>query len=209
MAMNISNILSTYGSNNLTTAAATQQNVSNTNFSNFLSTALSGTGSSMQSNEDFLLSALSSSSNANLEKSLLSGNSSMNLFTESLTNTADNAGTGFSPPIDSGNSTTIDQQIPGTSYFSDMLTNSLQSQVTSMMTNAKMQLENNLNMYIEKTQGSSSFGVQETISRMQNNISTFDSFIAERKTANSLLDALNANSSLTQYFVNKNRTSAF
>jgi hypothetical protein len=72
MALDISSILSTYGSRPLNTNPAIQTNAANnTNFSDFFLNALSGSGTSSQSNEETLLSALTSSSNANLVQGLL------------------------------------------------------------------------------------------------------------------------------------------
>lgn len=207
MAMDISNILSVYGSSLLNKTSSTQSSLAgNTNFSNYLLNALSGTEMSTRSNESTLLSALSSSSNTSLVQALLSDDSYMNLLADSLPATAGKTGSAFSS-LD-GNPTGMDHQIPGSDYFSNMLTSSLQSQVMSMMANTKMKLEDDLDTDIEKTGDSPSLGVQQTITRMQNNISNLDHFISERKTENSLLDALNANSSFTQYLVNKNRSSA-
>jgi hypothetical protein len=132
----------------------------------------------------------------------------MNLFTDYLTNTTREAGAAISSSLDDNSTPGINHQIPGSGYFSDVLTSSLQSELTGMMTNAKVKLEDNMIGYIEKTGENPSPAVQQTISRMQNNISSIDNFISERKMENSLLDALNANSSLKQYLINKNRTSA-
>ena len=92
-------------------------------------------------------------------------------------------------------------------YFNDVLTSSLQSQITGMMTSAKENLENNMNAYTARMGDNRSEGVQQTIERMQSNISSLDNFISQRKTENSLLEALNAKSSLTQYLIDKNSTS--
>ena len=48
--------------------------------------------------------------------------------------------------------------------------------------------------------------VQQTLTRMQNNISVLENYLSQRSTENGLMNALNANSSLTQYLVNKNNT---
>ena len=46
--------------------------------------------------------------------------------------------------------------------------------------------------------------VQQTLTRMQNNISVLENYLSQRSTENGLMNALNSNSSLTQYLVNKN-----
>ena len=76
----------------------------------------------------------------------------------------------------------------------------------SVLTGAKSKLENNMTQYADKMGDNKSEAVQQTLTRMQNNISVLENYLSQRSTENGLMNALNANSSLTQYLVNKNNT---
>ena len=76
----------------------------------------------------------------------------------------------------------------------------------SVLTGAKSKLENNMTQYADKMGDNKSEAVQQTLTRMQNNISVLENYLSQKSTENGLMNALNANSSLTQYLVNKNNT---
>ena len=76
----------------------------------------------------------------------------------------------------------------------------------NVLTGAKTKLENNMTTYAEKMGDNKSEAVQQTLTRMQNNISVLENYLSQKSTENGLMNALNANSSLTQYLVNKNNT---
>lgn len=208
MAMDIADLLSISGNSLFKTTSSNQTNTSSgAGFSNFLLNAVSNPGASSSVNEDILSSAVSSIS-ANLAEGLLSGGSSGSSLTDYMNNAANGANSVFSSTIDPAGSADMFGTSTTSDYFSDVLTSSLQSQITGMMTSAKDNLENNMNAYTSRMGDNRSEGVQQTIERMQSNISSLDNFISQRKTENSLLDALNAKSSLTQYLIDKNSTSA-
>ncbi|MGM9949024.1 MAG: hypothetical protein ACI33P_02815 [Lysinibacillus sp.] len=208
MAMDIAGLLSVYGGSLLNTTSSNQTNTSTgADFSNYLLNAISNPGAPPPVNGDFLSSAVSSTS-SDLAQTLLSGGSSGSSLTDYNNDGVNGADAIFSSLLDTGNS----REMLGTSAtidtFSDVLTSSLQAQITSMMASAQGNLQSDRNAYATGMGDGRSEGVQQTIERMQNNMSGLDNFIAERKTENSLLDALNARGSLTQYLIDKNKSSA-
>ena len=207
MAMDIADLLSISGSSLFNTTSSNQTNTSSgADFSNFLLNAVSNPGASSSVNGDMLSSAVSSMS-SNLAQGLLSGGSSGSPLTDYTNDAANGASSVFSSTIDPAGSADMFGTSTTSDYFNDVLTSSLQSQITGMMTSAQENLENNMNAYTARMGDNRSEGMQQTIERMQSNISSLDNFISQRKTENSLLEALNAKSSLTQYLIDKNRTS--
>ncbi len=77
----------------------------------------------------------------------------------------------------------------------------------NVLTGAKTKLEDNMTTYAEKMGDNKSEAVQQTLTRMQNNISVLENYLSQKSTENGLMNALNANSSLTQYLINKNNSS--
>ena len=208
MAIDIAGLLSVYGGNLFNTTSSNQSNTSSgADFSNYLLNAVSNPGASSPVSGDILSSAASSIS-SNLAEGLLSGGSSGSTLTGYMNNGASSANSLFSSPVDLAGSADMFGTSTTSDYFSDVLTSSLQSQITGMMTGAMENLENNMNGYTARMGDDRSERVQQTLERMQNNISGLDNFISERKTENSLLDALNARGSLTQYLIEKNNSSA-
>ena len=201
MSIDISSLLSVYNSSllNKTSSSNSKNTAMNTNFSDYLMDVLSNRNSATSTDENALYKTLTSSTNSNntLQAMLGSGSSSTAL-TQYLSNY-----TGDSSTNAIFNNT---NQAKNSEYYSDTLTSSLETKMMSVLTGAKSKLENNMTQYADKMGDNKSEAVQQTLTRMQNNISTIENYLSQRSTENGLMNALNANSSLTQYLVNKNNT---
>ena len=201
MSIDISSLLSVYNSSllNKTSSSNSNNTAMNTNFSDYLMDVLSNRNSATSTDENALYKTLTSSTNSNntLQAMLASGSSSTDL-TQYLSNY-----TGDSSTNAIFNNT---NQAKNSEYYSDTLTSSLETKMMSVLTGAKSKLENNMTQYADKMGDNKSEAVQQTLTRMQNNISVLENYLSQKSTENGLMNALNANSSLTQYLVNKNNT---
>ena len=201
MSIDISSLLSVYNSSllNKTSSSNSKNTAMNTNFSDYLMDVLSNRNSATSTDENALYKTLTSSTNSNntLQAMLASGSSSTDL-TQYLSNY-----TGDSSTNAIFNNT---NQAKNSEYYSDTLTSSLETKMMSVLTGAKSKLENNMTQYADKMGDNKSEAVQQTLTRMQNNISVLENYLSQRSTENGLMNALNANSSLTQYLVTKNNT---
>jgi len=201
MSIDISSLLSVYNSSllNKTSSSNSKNTAMNTNFSDYLMDVLSNRNSATSTDENALYKTLTSSTNSNntLQAMLASGSSSTDL-TQYLSNY-----TGDSSTNAIFNNT---NQAKNSEYFSDTLTSSFETKMMNVLTGAKTKLENNMTTYAEKMGDNKSEAVQQTLTRMQNNISVLENYLSQKSTENGLMNALNANSSLTQYLVNKNNT---
>ena len=199
MSIDISSLLSVYNSSllNKTSSSNSKNTAMNTNFSDYLMDVLSNRNSATSTDENALYKTLTSSTNSNntLQAMLASGSSSTDL-TQYLSNY-----TGDSSTNAIFNNT---NQAKNSEYYSDTLTSSLETKMMSVLTGAKSKLENNMTQYADKMGDNKSEAVQQTLTRMQNNISVLENYLSQKSTENGLMNALNANSSLTQYLVNKN-----
>ena len=201
MSIDISSLLSVYNSSllNKTSSSNSKNTAMNTNFSDYLMDVLSNRNSATSTDENALYKTLTSSTNSNntLQAMLASGSSSTDL-TQYLSNY-----TGDSSTNAIFNNT---NQAKNSEYYSDTLTSSFETKMMSVLTGAKSKLENNMTQYADKMGDNKSEAVQQTLTRMQNNISVLENYLSQKSTENGLMNALNANSSLTQYLVNKNNT---
>ncbi len=201
MSIDISSLLSVYNSSllNKTSSSNSKNTATNTNFSDYLMDVLSNRNSATSTDENALYKTLTSSTNSNntLQAMLASGSSSTDL-TQYLSNY-----TGDSSTNAIFNNT---NQAKNSEYFSDTLTSSFETKMMNVLTGAKTKLEDNMTTYAEKMGDNKSEAVQQTLTRMQNNISVLENYLSQKSTENGLMNALNANSSLTQYLVNKNNT---
>jgi len=201
MSIDISSLLSVYNSSllNKTSSSNSKNTAMNTNFSDYLMDVLSNRNSATSTDENALYKTLTSSTNSNntLQAMLASGSSSTDL-TQYLSNY-----TGDSSTNAIFNNT---NQAKNSEYFSDTLTSSFETKMMNVLTGAKTKLENNMTTYAEKMGDNKSEAVQQTLTRMQNNISVLENYLSQKSTENGLMNALNANSSLTQYLVTKNNT---
>ena len=201
MSIDISSLLSVYNSSllNKTSSSNSKNTAMNTNFSDYLMDVLSNRNSATSTDENALYKTLTSSTNSNntLQAMLASGSSSTDL-TQYLSNY-----TGDSSTNAIFNNT---NQAKNSEYYSDTLTSSLETKMMSVLTGAKSKLENNMTQYADKMGDNKSEAVQQTLTRMQNNISVLENYLSQKSTENGLMNALNANSSLTQYLVTKNNT---
>ena len=201
MSINMSSLMSVYNSSllNKTSSSNSKNTAMNTNFSDYLMDVLSNRNSATSTDENALYKTLTSSTNSNntLQAMLASGSSSTDL-TQYLSNY-----TGDSSTNAIFNNT---NQAKNSEYYSDTLTSSFETKMMNVLTGAKTKLENNMTTYAEKMGDNKSEAVQQTLTRMQNNISVLENYLSQKSTENGLMNALNANSSLTQYLVNKNNT---
>ena len=199
MSIDISSLLSVYNSSllNKTSSSNSKNTAMNTNFSDYLMDVLSNRNSATSTDENALYKTLTSSTNSNntLQAMLASGSSSTDL-TQYLSNY-----TGDSSTNAMFNNT---NQAENSEYYSDNLTSSLETKMMSVLTGAKSKLENNMTQYADKMGDNKSEAVQQTLTRMQNNISVIENYLSQRSTENGLMNALNSNSSMTQYLINKN-----
>ena len=205
MSIDISSLLSVYNSSllNKTSSSNSKNTAMNTNFSDYLMDVLSNRNSATSTDENALYKTLTSSTNSNntLQAMLASGSSSTDL-TQYLSNYTGDSNT--NPVLSSYFNNTNDTK--NSEYYSDTLTSSFETKMMSVLTGAKSKLENNMTQYADKMGDNKSEAVQQTLTRMQNNISVLENYLSQKSTENGLMNALNANSSLTQYLVNKNNT---
>ena len=132
---------------------------------------------------------------------LANGNSSTAL-TQYLANYTGDSNT--NPVLSSYFNTT--NETNNSEIYSDTLASSFETKMMSVLTGAKTKLENNMTTYVEKMGDNKSEAVQQTLTRMQNNISVIENYLSQRSTENGLMNALNSNSNLTQYLINKNNS---
>ena len=203
MSIDISSLMSVYNSGLLNKTSSNSINTTtNTNFSDYLLDVLGNRQSTTSTDENTLYKTLTSSTNANsLQAMLASGNSSTAL-TQYLANYTGDSNT--RPVLSSYFNTT--NETNNSEYYSDTLASSFETKMMSVLTGAKTKLENNMTTYAEKMGDNKSEAVQQTLTRMQNNISVIENYLSQRSTENSLMNALNSNSSLTQYLMNKNNS---
>ena len=203
MSINMSSLMSVYNSSLLNKTSSNSINTTtNTNFSDYLLDVLGNRQSTTSTDENALYKTLTSSTNANsLQAMLASGNSSTAL-TQYLANTTGDSNT--SPVLSSYFNTT--NETNNSEYYSDTLASSFETKMMSVLTGAKTKLENNMTTYAQKMGDHKSEAVQQTLTRMQNNISVIENYLSQRSTENSLMNALNSNSNLTQYLINKNNS---
>lgn len=208
MAMDITDLLSIAGSSLSNTISTNQTNPSSgADFSNYLLGALSDSGASSSATGNFLDTAVSSISGG-LADGLLTGGSSGNSLTDYMNNGSNRTDSLFSSPIDPAGASDLLGTSSTSDFFSNALISSLQSQLNSLLVNASGKLESGTAATTTEVGSSRSEGVQQAIERVQDHISGLENFIPERKIENSLLDALDARASLTQYLINKNNSSA-
>ena len=203
MSVDISSLLSVYNSSLLNKTSSNLTNTTtNTNFSDYLMDVLSNRSSTTSTDENALYKTLTSSTNANTLQAMLASGSSSTALTQYLTNYTGDSNT--NPILSSYFNNTNETKT--SEYYSDTLTSSFEIKMMNVLTGAKSKLENNMTQYAEKMGDNKSEAVQQTLTRMQNNISVLENYLSQRSTENGLMNALNSNSSLTQYLINKNNT---
>lgn len=203
MSIDISSLMSVYNSSLLNKTSSIPKNTTmNTNFSDHLLDVLANRRSTTSKDENALYKALTSSTNANTLQTMLASGSSSTALTQYLSNYTGDASTS---PILSSYFDNMNQE-KNSEYFSDTLTSSLETKMMNVLTGAKTKLENNMTQYAEKMSDNKSEAVQQTLTRMQNNISVIENYLSQKSTENGLMNALNSNSSLTQYLITKNNT---
>ena len=197
MSIDMSSLLSVYNSNLLNKTALNSTSIpANTNFSDYLMDVLDNRKSTTSKDDNALYKTLTYSTNMNSLQAMLGSGSSSTALTQYLSNYTGDSGT--NPIFNNTN------QAKNSEYFSDTLTSSFETKMMNVLTGAKSKLENNMTQYAEKMGDNKSEAVQQTLTRMQNNISVLENYLSQRSTENGLMNALNSNSSLTQYLINKN-----
>ena len=203
MSIDMSSLMSVYNSSLLNKASSNPINkMTNTNFSDYLLDVLGNRKSTTSTDENALYKALTSSTNANTLQAMLASGSSSTALTQYLANYTGDSNTNpvYSSYFNNTNET------KNSEYYSDTLASSFETQMISVLTGAKTKLENNMTMYAEKMGDNESEAVQQTLTRMQNNISVIENYLSQKSTENGLMNALNLNSTLTQYLITKNNT---
>lgn len=201
MSLDISSLLSVYNSSLINKTSSNAINkTTNTNFSDYLLDVLDNRNSTTSKDENALYKTLTSSTNANSLQAMLAGGNSSTALIQYLTNTTWDSNTNpiYSSYFNNTNET------KNSEYYSDTLTSAFETKMLSVLTGAKSKLENNMTEYVEKMGNNKSEAVQQTLTRMQNNISVIENYLSQRSTENGLMNALNSNSNLTQYLINKN-----
>lgn len=203
MSINMSNLMSVYNSSLLNKTSSNPINTTtNTNFSDYLLDVLGNRKSTTSTDENALYKTLTSSTNANTLQAMLASGSSSTALTQYLANYTGDSSTHpiLSSYFNNANET------KNSEYYSDTLASAFETKMMSVLTGAKTKLENNMTTYSEKMGDNKSEAVQQTLTRMQNNISVIENYLSQKSTENGLMNALNSNSSLTQYLINKNNT---
>ena len=204
MSIDISSVTSVYNSSLLNKASSLPTNtMTNKNFSDYLLDVLDNRKSTATKDENAPYKTLTSTTNVNALQAMLASGASSTALTQYLTNYTGDSSTNpiYSSYFNKTNET------KNSEYFSDTLTSSFETKMLSMLTNIKTKLENNMTDYAEKMGNNKSEAVQQTLTRMQNNISVIENYLSQKSTENGLMNGLNSNSNLTQYLVSKNNTS--
>ncbi|MGM9943301.1 MAG: hypothetical protein ACI33M_00075 [Lysinibacillus sp.] len=197
MSIDMSSLLSVYNSSLLNKTASNPTSIpANTNFSDYLMDVLDNRKSTTSKDDNALYKTLTYSTNMNSLQAMLGSGSSSTALTQYLSNYTGDSGT--NPIFNNTN------QAKNSEYFSDTLTSSFETKMLNVLTGAKTKLENNMTQYADKMGDDKSQAVQQTLTRMQNNISVLENYLSQRSTENGLMNALNSNSNLTQYLINKN-----
>ena len=203
MSIDMSSLMSVYNSSLLNkTSSNTTSTTTHTNFSDYLLDVLNNRKSTTSTDQNALYKTLTSSTNANtLQAMLASGNSSIAL-TQYLANTTGDSNTNpiYSSYFNNTNETNTSE------YYSDTLASAFETKMMSVLTGAKTKLENNMTTYVEKMADNKSEAMQQTLTRMKNNISVIENYLSQKSTENGLMNALNSNSNLTQYLMSKNNS---
>ena len=201
MSLDISSLLSVYNSSLLNkTSLMSTNTTTNKNFSDYLLDVLDNRKSTTSKDENALYKTLTSSTNGNALQAMLASGNSSTALTQYLENYTGDSNT--NPILSSYFSNTTETK--NSEYYSDTLTSAFETKMMSVLTGAKSKLENNMTTYAEKMGNNKSEAVQQTLTRMQNNISVIENYLSQRSTENGLMNALNSNSSMTQYLINKN-----
>ena len=201
MSIDMSSLLSVYNSSLLNKTSSNPTNTTtNTNFSDYLMDVLDNRKSTTSKDDNALYKTLTYSTNMNSLQAMLGSGTSSTALTQYLANYTGDSST--NPVLSSYFNNTNDTK--NSEYYSDTLTSSFETKMMSVLTGAKSKLENNMTQYADKMGDNKSEAVQQTLTRMQNNISVLENYLSQRSTENGLMNALNANSSLTQYLVTKN-----
>ncbi len=199
----MSSLLSVYNSSLLNKTSSNPTNTTtNTNFSDYLMDVLDNRKSTTSKDDNALYKTLTYSTNMNSLQAMLGSGTSSTALTQYLANYTGDSST--NPVLSSYFNNTNDTK--NSEYYSDTLTSSFETKMMSVLTGAKSKLENNMTQYAEKMGDNKSEAVQQTLTRMQNNISVLENYLSQRSTENGLMNALNSNSNLTQYLINKNNT---
>ena len=203
MSIDMSSLLSVYNSSLLNKTASNPTNTTtNTNFSDYLMDVLDNRKSTTSKDDNALYKTLTYSTNMNSLQAMLGSGTSSTALTQYLANYTGDSST--NPVLSSYFNNTNDTK--NSEYYSDTLTSSFETKMMSVLTGAKSKLENNMTQYADKMGDNKSEAVQQTLTRMQNNISVLENYLSQRSTENGLMNALNSNSNLTQYLINKNNT---
>ena len=203
MSIDMSSLMSVYNSSLLNkTSSNMTSTTTNTNFADYLLDVLNNRKSTTSTDENALYNTLTSSTNANSLQAMLASGSSSTALTQYLANTTGDSNTNpiYSAYFNNTNETT------NSTYYSDTLASTFETKMTSVLTGAKTKLENNMTTYVQKMGDDRSEAVQQTLTRMQNNISVIENYLSQKSTENGLMSALNSNSNLTQYLINKNNS---
>ena len=203
MSIDISSLLSVYNSSLLNKASSNPINkMTNTNFSDYLLDVLGNRKSTTAKDDNALYKTLTSTTNANALQAMLASGSSSTALTQYLANYTSDSNT--NPILSSYFNNT--NETKNSEYYSNTLASAFETQMMSMLTSAKTKLEDNMTTYVEKMGDNKSEAVQQTLTRMQNNISVIENYLSQKSTENDLMNALNSNSNLTQYLINKNNS---
>lgn len=220
MSMDLSSLNSIYsllGSTYGTTPATTQSSTS-ASFEDYLMNALGGQQSSNNRNDASLFNLISGSSTTSLLNGLTSTGNSNDIASQ-LIQSLQSPGTTSSGVNNLYNPTTS----AASDMFSNSLTGNFQAQIMKNMSAAKAKLQSSYESYVERAGANPTDATKLRIEQMQKNIQLVDNYISTKSaesattgqaglplnqlngstipTSQSLLDQLNAKSSMSQYWL--------
>lgn len=208
---------STYGSTNTATQATPSSS-----FENYLMNALGGQTSSTNTSTSPLSDLLSGSSTTSLLNGLTSSSSSSDTVSQLIQSLQSSGSTDASVNNLYNSSATN----AATDTFASSLSNSFQAQILNNMNAAKAKLQNSYTSYVERAGENPTVAAKLRMEQMQQNMQIVDNYIGSKSsdsstnnqydallsqlsgstgaasTSQSLLDQLDAKSSLSQYLLN-------
>lgn len=231
MSMDLSSlnsIMSLLGTSNGAAATSTQS-TSNANFEDFLMNALGGSQSPTKTSDSSLFDLISGSSTTSLLNGLNSSGNTNDIASQliqslqtSSTSSTDSS-TSLNNLFNSTSSTTSTDSANATDMFASSLTNNFQAQIMKNMSAAKAKLQTNFDGYVQRAGENPTEAAKLRMEQMQQNINTVSNYMTTKSAdssatnqydtllsqltngttnTSSLLDQLDAKSSLSQYLLN-------
>ena len=223
----VNSIMSLLGTSTGTAATSTQSTLS-ANFEDYLMNALGGSQNSTKTSESSLFDLISGSSTTSLLNGLNSSGNTNDIASQLIQSlqTSSTSSTDSSANLNNlFNSTSSASSIDSTNatdMFASSLTNNFQAQIMKNMSAAKAKLQTNYDSYVQRAGENPTEAAKLRMEQMQQNINTVSNYMTTKSaessptnqydtllsqltsgtTNSSLLDQLDAKSSLSQYLLN-------